>query len=381
MGPKGLFSLPRWRGTRWLTEAGKDVPPEIRRALIASLHGTLPIFAGGVFNSILIAGIVAARLGQPLLIAWFVAEIVIGVARLAVLVISFRRAEAGQGTPTDVYLLLSVVWAASVGYGASICVLSGDWISATIACMSAAAMVGGICFRNFAAPRLVALMIALSLGPICLVAPFSGEPAMLAALVQIPFYLISMRLAAYRLNGLLVNTMEAERENDRRARHDALTGLSNRDGLTQAVDAVSRGERHRLALLYLDLDGFKAVNDTYGHTAGDRLLKAAAARLKGLLRAGDVAARIGGDEFVIIARDVERAQAPAFGERLIREVGAPYDLGNGMTVTIGVSVGVALTPHHGEELPELLQVADAALYQAKLAGKSRCVIATDRDFN
>ena len=366
------FSLPKWRVTRWLADPGAAAPDDVRRALITSLFGTLPIYVGGVLNSIMIAAIVAYRVPQAPILAWLAIEVLICAVHLFVLAASLRNARRGRDTPTDLYLALGVCWAGSVGYGAFISLVSGDWVSATLACMSAAAMVGGICFRNFGAPRLSAVMTFLSLGPVCLAAPFCGEPVLIATFAQIPLYLISMRIAASRLNALLIATMRAERENDHQARHDPLTGLTNRAGLMRAMDET--GDR-RLALLYLDLDGFKSVNDAHGHAAGDRLLKSAAERLRHMLRNGDVAARMGGDEFVIVARNIDRAQASAFGERLIRELGAAYDLAPGLAVSVGVSVGVALTPDHGDDVSELLAVADAALYSAKSLGKSRCVVA------
>lgn len=372
-GTEPTFSLPRWRVTAWLADPGPDVPEDIRRALIASLFGTLPIFAGGVFNSLLVAAIVAYRQPHGLFLVWLALEAVVCFVRLIVLLRSFRNAREGRATPTDLYLALGLCWSATVGYGAFISLLSGDWVSATLATMSAAAMVGGICFRNFGAPRLSATMTALSLGPTCLAAPFSGEPALFVTLLQIPFYLVSMRMAAYKLNALLVATMRAERESGHQARHDPLTGLSNRIGLMRALGRGASAAP--LALLYIDLDGFKGVNDAHGHAAGDRLLAAAADRLRRLLRSGDVAARIGGDEFVVVARDVDRDHAPAFGDRLIRELSLPFDLAPGVSVSVGVSVGVALAPDHGDDFARMLEIADAALINAKAQGKSRCVVA------
>ncbi|MFD1333267.1 diguanylate cyclase, partial [Methylopila musalis] len=370
--------MPRWRATRWLADAGPNVPDDIRAAMVQSLFATLPIFFGGVLNSIAVAAIVAVRVPHADVQLWLALEIMLGAVRLAVLRWSFHRADQGKSTPTDLYLILGVCWAASVGYGATVSVLSGDWVAATLACMSAAGMVGGICFRNFAAPRLCAVMIVLSLGPIPLAAPFTGEVAMLLTVLQVPFYAISMCIAAFKLKGLMVTTMQAEREHEHQARHDILTGLSNRAGLMRAIDGAPGAFREPLALLYLDLDGFKAVNDSYGHARGDKLLTIAAERLKGLLRMGDVAARIGGDEFVVIARGVEKVHATALAERLIREISAVYDLGDGVKAHVGVSVGVALVPDHGDVIPALLDTADAALYQAKVAGKSRCVVAPPR---
>jgi len=374
------FSLPRWRLTRWLADAGPDVPPEIRVALIGSLFGTLPIFAGGVVNSLAVSFLIAWRIPTLPFKLWCAFEVLCGIARVIVLIQARRRAARGEVTPTDIYLLLAVAWAAGVGAGIFLSLTSGDWVAATLSSLSAAAMVGGICFRNFGAPRVVALMIILAVGPFCLAAPFGGEPIMLITFLQLPFYLVSMTVAAYKLNAMLVSTMRSERENAFHARHDMLTGLSNRAGLARAF-ATRVGEEttpRALALIYLDLDGFKAVNDSYGHMAGDALLQLVAERLRGLVRSSDVAARIGGDEFVVLSEQTEHSQLQRFGERLVREISQPYELDSGHTLNIGASVGIALAPEHGRDMTSLMTAADAALYQAKSRGKSLCVIASQQ---
>ncbi len=110
-----IYSLPRWRITRWLVDAGPDVPSDIRVALIASLFGSLPVFFGGVINTVLVAAVIAARLQRPLFIFWFVLEAVVCGARLIVLLAARRAAAVGDQTPTDLYVALGVCWAASVG--------------------------------------------------------------------------------------------------------------------------------------------------------------------------------------------------------------------------------------------------------------------------
>jgi diguanylate cyclase (GGDEF)-like protein len=373
-----LFGLPQWRLTRWLAYPGQDVPEDIRRALIGSLFGTLPIFIGGVANTVLVAAFIAIRQPHPVFVSWFAFEVVLCLVRTYVISAAYRAAAKGRETPTDLYIVLALCWGFGVGYGTFISLLSGDWVVAALACLSAAAMMGGICFRNFAAPRLATAMIVLSFGPACLGAVLSGEPIMLLTAIQIPFYLYSMGKAVYRLNAMLVTTMRAERDNEHRARHDMLTGLANRSGLAAALEqkwGAAGDGRRQLALLYLDLDGFKAVNDTYGHTAGDRLLKLVGDRLTHMLPSGDVAARIGGDEFVVLADDVDPAKALKFGDRLIKDVSAPYDLGEGISARVGISVGIALSLVHGEDFATLLGAADRALYEAKMEGKGRCRIA------
>lgn len=378
MSGKALrYSLPRWRLTRWLADAGQDVPPEIRVALIGSLFGTLPIFAGGVINTLAVSFLIAWRIPTPIFVAWCAFEVVCCLVRLTVLITAQRRAARGEDTPTDLYLLLGLAWAGGVGFGTFISLASGDWVAATLACLSAAAMVGGICFRNFGAPRMAGLMISLTLGACCFAAPFLGEPMMLIVFFQIPFYLLSMTMAGFKLNAMLVSTMRAEREHEFHARHDMLTGLSNRSGLAKALEErlAQQASARRLALIYLDLDGFKAINDTYGHMVGDRLLQLVAERLRGMLRSGDLVARIGGDEFIVLSQQTDSAPLLGFGERLIREISRPYALDNRRQVTVGASVGIALAPEHGEDMTSLLTMADGALYQAKSQGKSRCIIA------
>ena len=366
--PTMAYALPRWRPTDWLLKAGKDVPEEIRGALIQNLYGTLPIFAGGVLNTIAVSLLIWWRNPSAAFQFWLIAEVACCLARVSVLIADRQAAAKGRRTATDLYIWLGVLWAASVGYGAFISVLSGDWIAATLACLSAAAMVGGISFRNFAAPRLVAVMILLSLGPCAVAAVLSGEAILLIVALQIPFYLVSMTIAAFRLNRMLVATMRAERDNRHRARHDDLTSLLNRNGLQQAFDGLmaTPGLRHQ-ALLYLDLDGFKAVNDRFGHAAGDDLLGAVADRLRAVTAPFDIIARIGGDEFIILTpRDPESALQ--LGRSLVSAIAGQSFAAGTDGSGIGVSIGIAVSPHGVADLQTLMGRADAALYRAKTTG-------------
>jgi hypothetical protein len=291
-----VYSPPRWRLTRWLVDAGHDVPPDIRLQLIGSLFSSLPVFFGGVINTVLVSAVIAMRMQRPQFIAWLVLEIVICSCRLTVLLRARAAGSEAGETPTDLYVMLGLGWACSVGYGTFISMISGDWVVATLACVSSAAMVGGICFRNFGAPRFSAAMILFSLGPVPLGAILSGEPILWVTLIQTPLYLFSMTASGYRLNANLVSTMRAEQDNERRARRDALTDLLNRNGLERAIESKwsqRQSGTEQFALLYIDLDGFKAVNDRHGHAIGDRLLQKLSERLKSLVRADDAAARPG----------------------------------------------------------------------------------------
>ena len=155
------------------------------------------------------------------------------------------------------------------------------------------------------------------------------------------------------------------------AHHDSLTGLPNRllfqDRIEIGLGRVERGES--LALLYLDLDRFKSVNDTLGHPVGDELLKAVAGRLKSNTRAMDTVARLGGDEFAIVLTGTKSlANIEAIARRIIAAISAPYEIGK-HAITIGASVGIALAPNDGNTADQLLKNADLALYRAKKKGR------------
>lgn len=379
--PQPRFSLPTWRLTRWLADSGRDVPDDIRHAMVGSLFISLPVFATGLLNSLLVAAVIAAMHPTGPFFAWLAMEALICCWRLAVLMRANRLAALGRQTPTDIYLVLALVWSATIGFGAFISLTMGSWPAALLACISATAMIGGMCFRNFAAPRLTVAMIALSMLPLAAGAVMTGEWILLAIAIQVPLYLIGMGAGSYRLNDMLVSTMKAERDNRHLARHDPLTGMTNRAGLAHALEdrlSARRGGRHqRLALLYLDLDGFKQVNDRFGHAGGDTVLQAVAAKINAVARIGDVTARIGGDEFVMIADEADAASALVVGERLIAKIATAYPLPGGGSAQIGVSIGIACAPDHGTTVTELLARADAALYLAKAKGKSQCAVADE----
>ena len=155
------------------------------------------------------------------------------------------------------------------------------------------------------------------------------------------------------------------------AHHDALTGLPNRlllnEQLELALARVRRGDK--LAAHFLDLDGFKAVNDTLGHAVGDKLLKLVAERLRAIARETDVIARMGGDEFAIVQSGISQpADAGVLARRVIEGISRPYEI-DGQQVNIGTSVGVALAPSDALSAEALMRNADLALYRAKQDGR------------
>jgi diguanylate cyclase (GGDEF)-like protein len=161
------------------------------------------------------------------------------------------------------------------------------------------------------------------------------------------------------------------------ARTDPVTGLANRSGFSQRITAAlsraRRQERH-LAVMYLDLDGFKAVNDGYGHSAGDALLKVVGTRLTSVVRDYDAVARLGGDEFALLLEDIGDDIDPMeFADRVISALAQPM-LVDGATHALTASMGVALYPEAGETGEELLHAADLAMYAAKRRGRNRSCV-------
>ena len=155
------------------------------------------------------------------------------------------------------------------------------------------------------------------------------------------------------------------------ARHDSLTGLPNRvlfyEDVEQGLKRVRRGEQ--LAVLYVDLDHLKRVNDTLGHPIGDRLLKDVADRLRGCIRDIDTVARLSGDEFAVIQSSIDRpSDAAALAKRIRESIQAPFDL-DGHQVVVNTSIGISIAPNDATELDQLLKTADMALYEAKNSGR------------
>ena len=154
--------------------------------------------------------------------------------------------------------------------------------------------------------------------------------------------------------------------------HDPVTGLANRvalmDRLSQALASLER-QPGRIILLFIDLDNFKAINDSYGHETGDKVLVEVGRRLSGTLRRADTVARLGGDEFVMLCTTMRDDDPRSLGDRIVRVVGQPY-IENGLDLSITASVGIVVTRDGNAEPGELLQDADVAMYEAKEAGKN-----------
>lgn len=225
------------------------------------------------------------------------------------------------------------------------------------------------------ARRLTVLTLASLLAPAVLLGQvltdhFAGL-AVTATGGIVLFLLVLSRMAGLVrfLDRTLASRQALEQELEHLVRHDPLTGLANRRLLTERL-AKSTSNAAQMALLYVDLDDFKGVNDRFGHATGDALLVAVAHRLNGCVRDTDTVARIGGDEFAVLLCDADRLRAEDVAARILHSLRDPITLPDTPTASIHASLGIALA--EPLEPPEhLLQHADQAMYQAKTSGKNR----------
>jgi diguanylate cyclase (GGDEF)-like protein len=164
-----------------------------------------------------------------------------------------------------------------------------------------------------------------------------------------------------------------------KAEYDELTGLANRTMFNRYLEiALARAERSEqsLALMFIDLDDFKAVNDTLGHVAGDGLLRQVAHRLKTCLRAGDHVSRLGGDEFTVVLENCNLDHLRDLAGNIVSVISAPMDL-DGLSATVSASIGIATYPRSATTHLDLIRAADAAMYDAKGSGKNGFRIASE----
>jgi diguanylate cyclase (GGDEF)-like protein len=205
---------------------------------------------------------------------------------------------------------------------------------------------------------------------------FSDRPSTWVSTTKMPLRDESGQIiGTFGISRDITAQIQAEKALAHQALRDPLTGLANRvalmDRLAQALMAIER-RRSRLGLLFVDLDGFKEINDTFGHDAGDLVLAETGRRLIGIARRSDTVARLGGDEFVVLCPELDtRTAAPRdIGGRIVRAIAAPY-LDNGRNLSVTCSVGIAVTSDPATRPEQMIHDADVAMFEAKRTGRSR----------
>jgi len=367
MRARSPYPLPTHRALRWLVSTSDVVDDDLRQQLLAGPFSSRAALIAGALNCLLITATCAFIQPSGVFIGWMILDTLTWVTRLLVLE-GIRRSTGSLPTwTTELLLGLGLFWAIELGLGTAACILSGHPVIQVLGCTSAIAINGAIAIRNQGIPRYAFLQILLIDVPMKLATLFQPEPLLRLLLLQAPLYLMGCWTLLNNLNISLVKALSAEANSDWRASHDDLTGLYNRAGVLARLEGALCQPRSRLkgvALLYLDMDDFKRINDEQGHAAGDRLLQCFAQLLQQNVRQSDFAGRLGGDEFLLVMQDAEEEPALRLAQRIIdqarlQDATAP-----------AVSIGIALQTE-ADELQTLLARADAALYAAKQAGKGR----------
>jgi diguanylate cyclase (GGDEF)-like protein len=291
------------------------------------------------------------------------------------------RVAAGAVTMSRGWLLMSLLTglaatvAFATGYDPASWLLAGLAVGALRHGPRAVSAQAGIAVGVFVGARMSGLTGAGS------VAPSLAESLHLALAVAVPLLFATARQAsgliaaddgAIAARRHLAEARELARRMTHLAHHDPLTGLPNRRWLLERLREALRdadAAQRRVALLFIDLDGFKAVNDTHGHAIGDALLRAVAQRLRGRVRAGDTVCRLAGDEFVVLLPSIADREAASDVAALLRAALArPFAL-RGRVLRVGFSGGIAVAPEDGTRAEVLLERADAAMYEAKRRGR------------
>lgn len=268
------------------------------------------------------------------------------------------------------HALSGLGFAASVGILGAMIFQAHDRAVQMLATGLLFAYCSGIVARVSVRPKPAATFLVVATVPVIVAAATHHEPAHAVLAGMFALFLAAALESIRHLHGAAARQIGLRLDMTQLAQHDPLTGLQNRLGLRQAFREIVRRGRGMpmLAVHCFDLDRFKPVNDCYGHQAGDMVLKLMAERLRALLGDGCVAARIGGDEFVVLQYPIRQAaEAELFARRLSRAISAPYQVG-AASIEIGVSLGFATAPPGALDLDALLARADAALYRMKLGG-------------
>jgi diguanylate cyclase (GGDEF)-like protein len=343
------------------------ITPELYLELVRALYGTpRSIFMAALVACVML-GVAFGVSGDPVFAWGTIGFLLVGFARCAWLA-AFRRAPPSVEDHAAVR-----AWErrALIGAGgfASLCGVSGAYAvlahtaspTAILICCCVIGYIAGISSRNASRPLITIAQISATGVPFigALLAVGDVVHATIAGFLSVLFLstLVMVRGAFENVAARHAAKIEMERL----ALFDTLTGLSSRAGFARALQARPD---EPFIVLAVDLDGFKAANDTFGHAVGDAVLREAGRRLREIASLDAVVARVGGDEFQLAAFDLDDAGATALADRVVAALSAPIDVGEA-TIELSASVGAALFPAHGASVEEVIRNADLALTQAK----------------
>ncbi len=359
-----------------MSDVNHALPDGTRIDLVRSLFNTLP---PSVVMTIAFVGVAAVALRETpdsLLAILAVAGGIASVVRLGTVLFHAREARRERldlvraNVLERRFAISYLVFAAVLGmFGARAFVVASagaHMLVIVLLCGYGAGVASGIALR----PKIAVAAMLIGVGPTILVTAAMGNSTYVAAGGLLAIFLVGGFQSLLQRYRNTAADITLRRTFTALARSDDLTGLANRLSLREAFDQlIAQCDRGEMVVVHcLDLDRFKPVNDHYGHPVGDALLRAVSERLNGVLRRGDVAARMGGDEFVILQSGARHeGEAEMLARRIVRAVAQPY-LTDGRQISIGTSVGYAFHPEHGANLDSLIARADEALCEVKRKG-------------
>lgn len=354
----------------WLLNTSQHVAPLVRRELLATIHESLPIALLGAAATCSIALCALLITHSIWAAAWLTLELLTLCVRLPLLLKQYHLGGRFEH-PSFLWLnRLTALWFAAMGLGALGCLMSDDLLLIILAVSMLFGYTGALTSRLAGAPRLAIFLTGLLIGPAFLGLFFEPFPWLVGMTSFLALFTLTMKLITTQNHHILHDKIAAEHKNMALLKRDPLTGLANRRALRSTLQRLKNTPSHpTVCVLCLDLDGFKAVNDQFGHPAGDQLLVEVGQRLQRLVREDDLVCRLGGDEFVILLFGATSREAERKSELVIAELSYPIRLDQGQVAQIGVSVGIAMTPDHAENPEDLISLADKALYLAKAEGK------------
>jgi diguanylate cyclase (GGDEF)-like protein len=366
------------RAFDWLSSPPTRESAKVRARLIDTLYDRKAFILFGTLSVAMLAVSAAVFTGGMWPWFWLAADLLLLVYRLRTIERCERAKAAGLPPPVRGLMLGGATWCLLLGAGSAACIVSGHAGLLLLAGVNVAAVIGAISSRNAATPRYAVLAIALVSLPFAVSTLFSPVPGAFLAGLQFPLHIAGIVIILARNYESHVRLVRAELRNRQLARTDPLTGLPNRAALNEALGAHCAAlsatgllKQRSFAVLSIDLDGFKAVNDRHGHAMGDSLLIMVADRLQKGIRPRDQVFRPGGDEFVVVMPEAGFEEADYVARRLIEKLSLPFQLRSGDLAEVGTSVGSAFAPEDGATPDALLAHSDHALYVVKRSGKGR----------
>lgn len=354
-------------------------PRDVQAVLVAELATNFwpSVITAGTFVAV---GLFAAiTLHHRAMLVVTVLGAIFAFAKMVLIAVHRRVVAASE--PTDLHGVDALYWdrlhalsgagfAAAVGSLGAMIFAGHDRVIQMLATGLMFAYCSGIVARVSIRPGSAMIFLLLAAVPVIVSSAAHVEPAHWLLAGMFALFLGAALESILHLHSAASTQIALRLDMTSLARADPLTGLQNRLGLRQAFRGILHARRGgtMLAVHCFDLDRFKPVNDRYGHPVGDMVLKQVGERLRALLNEGSVAARIGGDEFVVVQYPLQQAaEADLFARRLSRAITTPYCIGD-LTIEIGLSLGYATAPPGAYELDALFAQADVALYRMKLSG-------------